>query len=168
MPEVDVLVNIADMEGAEVDTAPIVRAAQAAIEAGYSQIPPAGPLRTIRAAEISVRVTGDDEIQALNRDYRGVDRPTDVLSFALALDDTGPAFTPPPDQPLHLGEVVVSLPYAQRQAHELGHSTEMEIAWLVIHGSLQLLGYAHAGEEEAQQMEGLERVALRSLGFSPD
>jgi probable rRNA maturation factor len=113
-------------------------------------------------AEASIRITGDDEIHALNREYRGVDRPTDVLSFALLEGDTVPM---PPDVALPLGQVVVSYPTATRQAAELGHSTTMEIAWLVIHGVLQLLGYLHDTEEDAAVMEGIEDRALRALGF---
>ena len=65
-----------------------------------------------------------------------------------------------------LGEIVVSYPFAQRQASELQHSVEMEIAWLVIHGTLQLLGYTHDTDETAEAMERLEMKALEACGFS--
>lgn len=131
-----------------------VAAADAAERAGDGPLP--------APAEASIRITGDDEIHALNREYRGVDRPTDVLSFALLEGDTVPL---PSDVALPLGQVVVSYPTATRQAAELGHSTSMEVAWLVIHGVLQLLGYLHETEEDAVVMEGIEDRALRALGF---
>jgi probable rRNA maturation factor len=61
--------------------------------------------------------------------------------------------------------VAVDIEYARRQAAELQHSLDMELSWLVIHGTLQLLGYHHANEEEAEHMESLETAALRALGF---
>ncbi len=115
-----------------------------------------------REGHVSVRVTGDTEMQELNRTYRGVDRPTDVLSFAFAEGEPTPL---PPDLPVQLGEVAVDCEFAQRQAEELGHSLDMEMAWLVVHGTLQLLGYHHATEVEAEHMERLETSALRALGF---
>jgi probable rRNA maturation factor len=67
---------------------------------------------------------------------------------------------------LQLGDVVIDLEYARRQAQELDHSIDMEVSWLLIHGALQLLGYSHDSEEQAERMEGLETEALRALGFS--
>jgi probable rRNA maturation factor len=116
-----------------------------------------------RPAIVSVRITDDAEIHELNRTYRGVDRPTDVLSFGL-LEGGSPVM--PEGMSLPLGDIVISAPYAERQAAEVGHSLEMEIAWLLIHGTLQLLGYAHEDEDEAAHMEELEAVALRALGFT--
>jgi probable rRNA maturation factor len=112
---------------------------------------------------VSVRITGDAEMHELNRTYRRVDRPTDVLSFALAETESGPL---PPGESLQLGDVVIDLEYARRQAQELDHSIDMEVSWLLIHGALQLLGYSHDSEEQAERMEGLETEALRALGFS--
>jgi probable rRNA maturation factor len=65
-----------------------------------------------------------------------------------------------------LGDIVISHAYASRQAAELGHSAEMELAWLVIHGTLQLVGYSHDTDEAAQTMEALEHAALQRLGFT--
>jgi probable rRNA maturation factor len=109
--------------------------------------------------EISVRVTGDDEIRRLNREYRAVDRPTDVLSFSLLPFDP-PLVSPQTGDALPVGDVVVSLPYLRRQAAELGHPLELEVAWIVIHGVLQLLGYEHEEDTEAEHMERLEQRAL--------
>jgi probable rRNA maturation factor len=101
-------------------------------------------------------------MRVLNRTYRNVDSPTDVLSFAFT--ESGESIVPP-DSPRQLGDVVIDIQYARRQALELEHSLAMEVAWLAIHGTLQLLGYAHATESEAAEMEALETEALRALGF---
>jgi probable rRNA maturation factor len=115
-----------------------------------------------RPGHISVRLNGDDEMQELNRTYRRIDRPTDVLSFAFTEAEL---VSLPPDVPLQLGEVAVDFDFARRQAAELEHSLDMEVSWLVIHGTLQLLGYGHGTEAEAEHMERLETQALRALGF---
>ncbi len=92
--------------------------------------------------QLTVVLTDDTEIHALNREHLGVDRPTDVLSFPLVeLGDEG--F---PDVP-HLGDIVVSLDTAQRQADAAGHALELEVATLVAHGLTHLLGYDHPTEE---------------------
>lgn len=117
--------------------------------------------------EISVLVTGDSEIQRLNREYRGIDRPTDILSFSQVADDEGNVVALPVDTMQPLGDIVVSCDYAARQAVELGHSLNMELAWLVIHGTLQLVGYTHDTDADAEHMEALERTALHRLGFTP-
>jgi probable rRNA maturation factor len=158
MPSLDILVEIDERYADLVSDADVVAAAKAAVDAARAL----GDRPVPDRAEAGVRLTDDEEIQSLNRDYRGVDRPTDVLSFALQEGGT-PAF--PPEAPLPLGEVVVSYPYADRQAHELDHPIDMEIAWLVIHGVLQLLGYLHETDEQASLMEGIEDGALRTLGF---
>jgi probable rRNA maturation factor len=116
--------------------------------------------------EISILVTDDDEIQRLNREYRGIDRPTDILSFSLVTDDDGKVEVMPMGEVQSLGDIVISHAYASRQAAELGHSAEMELAWLVIHGTLQLVGYSHDTDEAAQTMEALEHAALQRLGFT--
>jgi probable rRNA maturation factor len=115
---------------------------------------------------VSLRIADDEEMQAINRQYRGVDRPTDVLSFSFVAEQQGPQLQPPRDWPLELGEILLDLPYAERQAADLGHSLETELAWLTIHGALQLLGYAHEDDAEAEHMEALERAALNALGIS--
>ena len=95
---------------------------------------------------MGVVVTGDVAVRDLNRRYRGEDAPTDVLSFALRED--AEEFVLPPDASLRLGDVVVSLPAARRQAKEAGHSLERELALLLVHGLLHLLGYDHASDEQ--------------------
>jgi probable rRNA maturation factor len=100
--------------------------------------------------ELAIVVGGDAQIQELNRRYRGVDAPTDVLSFAM-LDDVS-AVTSSPDTPLYLGDVIISYPRVLEQAAEAKHSDREELELLVVHGVLHLLGYDHDSEERKAAM----------------
>ncbi|HHU31709.1 MAG TPA: rRNA maturation RNase YbeY [Clostridia bacterium] len=115
--------------------------------------------------EVSLVLVDDKKIQELNRDYRGIDRPTDVLSFPLreAVEDEGPKVSV--DEWL-LGDIVVSMETALRQAEEYGHSLERELGFLIVHGCLHLLGYDHQREEERQVMREKEEAILTSLGLT--
>lgn len=116
------------------------------------------------SAEISVKFVNDEEIHALNRDYRNVDRSTDVLSFPLGEDgvydinnDTGAKM---------LGDIVISIDHAKAQAEEYGHTLEREIGFLTVHSMLHLLGYDHEnGGLEAVRMREKEETALTQLGL---
>lgn len=113
--------------------------------------------------EISLVITGQEQIQALNRDYRGKDQPTDVLSFAMQENREGEepeAFISPPDGLLHLGEVIISYPQASIQAAEQGHSVKKELAELIIHGVLHILGYDHEKAELEPAMRAREKAIL--------
>jgi probable rRNA maturation factor len=111
--------------------------------------------------EVSLVFTDSEAVQQLNRDYRGVDEPTDVLAFCLLpqkeVDDS---FALPPDGVTRLGEVIISYPQAVEQAKEQGHSTERELALLIIHGILHLLGSDHEEPEEKSKMRERERELL--------
>ena len=117
-------------------------------------------------AEMGVVLVDDERIQTLNREWRGYDEPTDVLSFGLS-DRSKPAvddeelfpFPDDPDEVLHLGEVVISYPTAARQAAEHDRPLDEELRHLLIHGTLHLLGYDHAEPEEEAAMRARE-VAL--------
>jgi probable rRNA maturation factor len=159
-PDVAVLVDVASTHRGQFDQGLLRRAAMQAVETADEDS--SLPWRTV---EISIRIADDAEMHRLNRDYRGVDRPTDVLSFSFVVDQVGPVITHPDDAPTTLGEVAVSYDRSVAQASELGHSVAMELSWLVIHGALQLLGYAHDTQESAEHMEALETRALRNLGF---
>ncbi|HOC44592.1 MAG TPA: rRNA maturation RNase YbeY [Thermoanaerobaculales bacterium] len=98
------------------------------------------------ACEVHVVLTGDDELRRLNRTYRNLDRPTDVLSFADG--DTLPTGT------VLLGEIVVSLDAARRQGADFGHGELRELEELVLHGTLHLLGHDH--EQDGGEMEAIE------------
>lgn len=114
-------------------------------------------------AQISLVITGDEEMRALNRRFRGIDKPTNVLSFP------EPADTPHPDQDEapFLGEVVVSLDTLLHEAAQQGKRFPAHATHLVVHGVLHLLGYTHDAEEDAARMEALEAAALARLGI-PD
>ncbi len=113
---------------------------------------------------IGLYLVGDATIRGLNAEHRGIDAHTDVLSFPLH-DPSGPGFVVPPDQPVSLGDVVVSYPRAVEQAAQFGHSTDREIGYLVAHGVLHVLGYDHEDEAERTRMRQREEDALRPLGF---
>ena len=112
--------------------------------------------------QLSVAVTTDAEIHALNRRYAAEDRPTDVLAFS---QEEGESFVAPPDQLRHLGDVIISLETAERQAAEAGHDLDAEIAHLLAHGVLPLLGYDHAAPDEERQMRERERAVLAKAGI---
>ncbi|MBM7855720.1 putative rRNA maturation factor [Desulfohalotomaculum tongense] len=114
-------------------------------------------------AEVSLVFVDDEYIHQLNRDYRGVDRPTDVLSFAM---DEGEEIPESEEVGHVLGDVVISLPRAQKQAQEYNHSLEREIAFLAVHGALHLLGYDHQTEEDTNTMRRQEEGILSELGIS--
>lgn len=109
-------------------------------------------------AELSVLFVGDQAMRTLNRRYRGKDRTTDVLSFSLREGGF------PSIQPDMLGDIVISVPVAARQARQEGHSISREIDRLLIHGLVHLLGYDHErGHREAQRMIRKERILLKEL-----
>jgi probable rRNA maturation factor len=116
--------------------------------------------------ELSVVFTDSETVQRLNRDYRGVDEPTDVLAFCM-LPEKGaaPSFALPPDGVARLGEVIISYPQAIAQAKEQGHSLQRELALLVIHGILHLLGYDHEESGEGKKMRDREKELLEK--YSP-
>ena len=117
--------------------------------------------------EVSIALVDDSAIHLLNRQYRGIDRPTDVLSFALQdAEGLSPSVAETAEQPLVLGDVIISTDTAQRQADERGHSLEKEISILVIHGMLHLFGYDHEDDDEAEEMEALERQLLNDIPAS--
>ena len=106
--------------------------------------------------ELSVVLCDDAYIYPLNRDYRGKDKATDVLSFAQREGEFALAND-------ILGDVIISIETAQRQAEERGHTVEKEIRILLIHGILHLLGYDHIEDDEAEEMEAEERSILDIL-----
>ena len=115
--------------------------------------------------EMTLVISDDASLQALNARFRGIDRPTDVLSFA---DDTrGPfAVIGSGDFPQYLGDVVISLPTAQRQAAEVGCTLTQELQLLIVHGVLHLLGYDHAAADEKARMWQTQGEILALLGIA--
>lgn len=110
--------------------------------------------------EVSVLMTDEAEMQALNRQWRGLDKPTDVLSFP----SDGPRI---PDQPRHIGDIAIGYETALRDAQALNRLFEAHFSHLLIHGFLHLLGYDHMEAEDAAVMEPLEARILADLGW-PD
>ena len=111
--------------------------------------------------EVSLVFTDSETVKQLNRDYRGVGETTDVLAFyMLPQKEVDDSFALPPDGVTRLGEVIISYPQAVKQAKEQGHSTEKELALLIVHGILHLLGYDHEELEEEAEMRAREKELL--------
>jgi len=115
--------------------------------------------------EVSLVFTDSETVQRLNRDYRGVDSPTDVIAFYMLpqQDDKDSFFALPPDGVTRLGEVIISYPQAAEQAREQGHSLDKELALLIIHGVLHLLGYDHRKPEDESKMRSKEKELLEKV-----
>jgi len=115
-------------------------------------------------AELGLMIASQERVRELNSRYRGEDRDTDVLAFYMrsAEDETSP-FVAPPDGILHLGEVVISYPQAVIQAQEHQHSVEKELAILIIHGVLHLLGCDHERVAQKREMTAKERTILSNI-----
>src|SRR5215207_330484 len=109
-------------------------------------------------AELSIVLTDDAHLHELNRDYLGVDAPTDVLSFPASETD-------PETGARYLGDILISIPRAQAQADAAGHPLEAEVQLLVVHGVLHLLGYDHADTEEKARMWKAQAEILEGLGL---
>lgn len=116
------------------------------------------------ALELGIVLADDAVVQALNRDYRGKDRPTNVLSFALTEGEEGPA--PDPAVPVMLGDVILALETVAREAREQAKPFADHFSHLVVHGVLHLVGYDHVAEAEAEVMEALETQVLAGLGIA--
>ena len=122
-----------------------------------------GELYGVENGEVSVTLTNNEYIHTLNREYRGIDRPTDVLSFALN-ESEEPEVEDGPDVNV-LGDLVISVERAKEQAADYGHSVKREIAFLTVHGMLHLLGYDHMEEEDRIEMEAEQRFVMEKLGI---
>lgn len=112
--------------------------------------------------ETAIRFSDDQTVRALNRDYRGKDAPTNVLSFA----QIDPGFDAPPGMPTPLGDVILALETCKRESEEQGKPFEHHVIHLVIHGMLHLLGFDHEKAAEADVMEETERRLMRYFGLS--
>ncbi len=117
--------------------------------------------------ELSLRLTDDREIQSLNAQYRSKNQPTDVLAFA-ALEVDSPQLPPQVQlsMPVYLGDIVISVDTAHRQAQEQGHSLKTELAWLATHGLLHLLGWDHPDEESLMGMLDQQSSLLQIVNLT--
>lgn len=109
---------------------------------------------------MSLLLTDDDTVHALNRTYRGVDKPTDVLSFSQREGEN------PDEWDNLLGDIIISVEKARRQAEEYGHSMAREVAFLTVHGVLHLLGWDHQEADDEQRMMAKTEEILGSLGLT--
>ena len=121
--------------------------------------------RSVRQVELSVRLTSDEEVRALNAQWRGKDRPTNVLSFPLSeryeleqVDEDGPE--------LMLGDIILARGVCEREAAEKHVSVDEHATHLLVHGTLHLLGYDHGDDADAADMEQREVKALARLGIA--
>ena len=117
--------------------------------------------------EMSVTLMDNEHIHEINKKYRGVDKPTDVISFAIEEDDPDevPIILPEDEEfdiPKNIGDIMVSMDKVKEQAEYLGHSEDRELGFLVVHGFLHLNGYDHMKEEDEKEMFGLQRAILDS------
>ena len=122
-------------------------------------------------AGVAVVVTDNDYVQQLNRDYRGVDAPTDVLSFAAQEGgELDAAFAPEAAEEMerYLGDLILAYPYAAAEAARYGYSMQIEMQLLVVHGCLHLLGYDHDTDEAQAEMWAAQHAILTGLGVTVD
>jgi len=116
-------------------------------------------------AQVGIVVSDDETVRNLSRRFLDLDEPTDVLSFALTAADEAP-FALPPEEAASLGEVVIAYPTAVRQAEEAGGAVEAEVAHLLVHGLLHLLGYDHQRPDDERAMRQREEEVLAGLAIS--
>lgn len=140
-------INMIEIEASEEQ----IKAVEKAVRAALSEENAEGKC-------VSVVLTTDEIIHEYNREYRSVDRPTDVLSFP---SDEGAELIAPPDG--FIGDIMISIPRAEEQGRSLGHSTEREIMFLTVHGVLHLLGYDHMTEEDEAVMLPKQRKIISSI-----
>ncbi|GBF10147.1 MAG: rRNA maturation RNase YbeY [Tepidibacillus sp.] len=139
------------------------------IELVNQVIQTAAELEGITEGEVVVTLVDNKRIHELNRDYRGIDRPTDVLSFALnepGEDDLDIVYDEEMDMPTMLGDIVISIPKVIQQAADYGHSFERELGFLTAHGFLHLLGYDHETEEDEKVMFTKQELILEKMKLS--
>lgn len=154
-PDLPLDIDLAVEAGVWPSEAELLALVERAVGAAFSE------LDLVGTSELSVVFTDDAAIRALNAEWRGKDKPTNVLSF--------PAFPPAKGGPLPpmLGDIVLAAETVAREAQEENKPLENHMTHLVIHGLLHLLGYDHETDDEAEEMEAVERAALARLAI-PD
>jgi probable rRNA maturation factor len=160
--EEKIVIQVDEPYTAEVDTADLAHVISATLTAEGQ---PDG--------EVTLVVTSDEAIAELNRQYRGVEGPTDVLSFPTQEPTPDPStielrtsFVSAPEMAAYLGDIVIALPFTRRQADELGRSLAHELRLLAVHGALHLLGYDHIEPEEEAAMWARQDAILATLADS--
>ena len=138
-----------------------------AVRAAIEQTPHGDLLTTPALVEISVRLTGDDEVRTLNAQYRQKDKPTNVLSFPMVQPDLIDTVSQNSDDgELLLGDIVLAHGVCTAEAQDKQVGVAEHATHLLVHGTLHLLGYDHMGDGEAEAMEEIERQALATLGIA--
>jgi probable rRNA maturation factor len=141
------------------------RAAEA-VAAALALTPFASLAQAAPLVEVAVRLTDDAEVQTLNRDFRGKDKPTNVLSFPQVQDDLLEGLANSDDGEILLGDIVLARETCAREAEEKAISIADHATHLIVHGTLHLVGYDHGDDASAGAMEALEVKALASLGIA--
>lgn len=136
-----------------------------AVRCAIANTPHAGLIASDVTAEVSIKFTSDDEVQALNRAYRGKDKPTNVLSFPMIAPDLIVALSNTDDGEVLLGDIVLAYGTCEREAAEREITTDAHATHLIVHGTLHLLGYDHVDDVEADSMEALEQDVMAALGL---
>jgi probable rRNA maturation factor len=145
-------IQIGETLMAEIDADLIIRAVETTLAAEQQH----GPI------EVCILISDDAELQQMNRDYRDIDQPTDVLSFAAEEEHAG--FVRPPEMPRYLGDIAISYERVVAQAAEYGHSIARELAFLTVHGMLHVLGYDHErGPADTAAMRAREETVMQLL-----
>ncbi|WP_028588751.1 rRNA maturation RNase YbeY [Paenibacillus massiliensis] len=132
----------------------------------------AGEAEGVTEGEVALTFVTDEQIHELNRQYRGIDRPTDVLSFAMneeLEEEPDIIYSLEPEAELELpdmlGDIIISVQTAKRQSEEYGHSLDRELGFLFVHGFLHLLGYDHQDEASEAEMMGKQEAVLAQVGL---
>jgi probable rRNA maturation factor len=139
--------------------------AATAVEAALRASPYGWMIDQPFTAEVSIKLTDDDEVRLLNAQYRGKDRPTNVLSFPMVQHDLLDAMSNSDDGEVLLGDIVLAGGVCAREAADKGVGTEIHATHLIVHGLLHLVGYDHLEDVEGDAMEAIERAALAALGI---
>ena len=138
---------------------------EAAVCSAIAASPYAALVASSPVFEIAIRLTSDDDVQSLNQQYRGKDKPTNVLSFPMHEPQEIGALSEGTDPEIMLGDIVLAHGVCAAEAEARGVSVEAHATHLIVHGTLHLLGYDHMGDAEAEMMEALERQIMAKLGL---
>ena len=136
-----------------------------AVSAAFAASPQAELATTSATIEISIRLTSDDEVRILNRQYRQQDRATNVLSFPMVQPDLIGMLASTDDEEALLGDIVLARGVCAREADQRGVRIEDHATHLIVHGVLHLLGHDHMNDAEADAMEAIEQAAMTALGL---
>lgn len=159
---IDVAISPEEGWGGDVDWQAL---AERAVGAAIRHSPYGDLEQSAAAIEVSVRFADDEEVRRLNADYRGKDKPTNVLSFPMVQRDLLAGLGNSDDGEVLLGDIVLARGVCEREAAEKGIAAETHASHLIVHGTFHLLGFDHVEEAEGDAMEAVERAALAGIGI---